>query len=219
MFKLLVWLGLAGSVGALCVGIPGKLRGMALRSTIGGPDDDLDNSAGPDVFGAPLGPMPTVSSKINFAKETLNISTDLWVVGAGTMGSLLCKQWKEKFPDSKVVAETRTASRHEDLLAMGIDARVRDARSPDSTHRCAKHVVICFPPSTIKETEQYYTEITDACRLWAGPLGGGHLLYTSSTAVYGDSHGNTVDETFRCVSTSLSAAACAMASVLSPPLH
>ena len=44
--------------------------------------------------------------------------------------------------------------------------------------------------------EEYEQELYHAFRLWAGPKYG-NLVFTSSTAVYGDSFGNTVDEKFR----------------------
>jgi hypothetical protein len=38
---------------------------------------------------APVGPLPSVSSRINFAKEEIskNLKYDLWIVGCGTLGN------------------------------------------------------------------------------------------------------------------------------------
>jgi hypothetical protein len=164
-------------------------------------DPDLSRDQGEDVFGAKMSPLPSVSSKINFAEEKLgDVWADLWVVGAGTLGSLVAEQWKAQFPDSRVVAETRSATRHEGFAAKGIEPRLRHERKDDErTTRCARHVLVCFPPSSFVGSQDLFEELAEACRLWAGPLGGGKLVYTSSTAVYGDSHGNTVTERFRCV--------------------
>lgn len=168
-------------------------------SLIGG--DDMSKDGGEDVFGAAIGPLPSVSSKINYPEEKVNIKTDLYVVGAGTLGSIAAQKWKELFPSSKIIAETRTTSRHSDFAAYGIEARTREQRlQPADAAQCersAKNVLICFPPSSTGGTQDLFAELAEACRLWAGPQGGGTLLYTSSTAVYGDSHGNTVTETFR----------------------
>lgn len=46
-------------------------------------DEDSNSEQQDDVWGAPIGPLPTVSSKINFAEDILNIKHDLWVVGSG----------------------------------------------------------------------------------------------------------------------------------------
>ena len=151
-----------------------------------------------DVFGAAIGTLPTVSSKTNFPKENFNIHTDLWIVGAGTLGSIVAQKWKEQFPTSKIIAETQTSRRHAEFTSQGIQGQTRDERSGNiTTDRCAKNVLICFPPSSTGGIQDLFAELAEACRLWAGPLGGGKLLYTSSTAVYGESHGNTVTETFR----------------------
>ncbi len=60
---------------------------------IGGDDDSKDNEEADDVIGRPVGPLPSVSSKLNFAdEEPTDVKYDLWVVGAGTLGELVCKQ-------------------------------------------------------------------------------------------------------------------------------
>lgn len=110
------------------------------------------------------------------------------------MGMLAIKEWKAKFPASSIVAETRTDSRHAELLSMGVTPKLRSDRTDDN-RMTARYVLISLPPSSNKE--DYVGEVSDACRLWAGPLGQGHMAFTSSSVVYGDSNGNTVDETFR----------------------
>ena len=45
--------------------------------------DDGGKAEADDVWGAPVGPLPSVSSKINFGNEVINIKHDLWVVGSG----------------------------------------------------------------------------------------------------------------------------------------
>lgn len=51
-----------------------------------------------------------------------------------------------------------------------------------------------MPPSS---AVNYVDELNAACRLWAGALGNGSLVFTSSIGVYGESFGNIVNETFR----------------------
>ena len=134
-------------------------------------------------------------SKHNYGDETpQNVVHDIWVVGAGTLGMLAIKEWKAMFPESTIVAETRTDSRHAEFISMGVTPKLRSERT-ESDLNTARYVLISLPPSSNKE--DYVGEVSDASRLWAGPLGQGHLAFTSSSAVYGDSNGNTVDETFR----------------------
>ena len=198
-FVLLLQLACLFSAAALRPAAPRTATATRVHSS--SLERENESGGAEDVFGGAIGPLPSVSSKINFPDATpRNVKTDLWVVGAGTLGSLAAKQWRAKFPSAKVVAETLTTTRHAEFTAVGIDARTRSSRNDDNTSeldRSAKNVLICFPPSTTASTQEFFGELAEACRLWAGPLGGGRLLYTSSTAVYGDSHGNTVTETFR----------------------
>lgn len=157
-------------------------------------DDDLgDPSEIEDAFGMPVPPLPSVSSKINYGEETPNILYDLWVIGSGTLGELIVKRWKELYPDAKIIAETKTDKRHDSYLDMDVLPRLREIRSSEDI-RAAKNVVICLPPSS---SEDYVTEVSDGVSVWAGPSGGGSLLYTSSIGVYGESNGNTITESFR----------------------
>jgi len=187
--------------------------------SIGG--DDISEEGTFEEFGSALR-LPSVSSKINFPDPTpTRITCDLWVVGAGTLGELAAQQWVERqktqkqqqqasssskssssksktFAPTAVIAETRTTARHASFQAKGITPRTRDQRTLEDDF-CAKNVLVSLPPSAgIGEgPESYLTQLCDACRLWAGPLGGGKLVFTSSTAVYGESSGNTVNEKFR----------------------
>jgi hypothetical protein len=51
-------------------------------------NDDNDNRIPEDAINAPVGPLPSVSSRINFAKPEVskNLKYDLWIVGTGTLG-------------------------------------------------------------------------------------------------------------------------------------
>lgn len=170
---------------------PKTLVMSALFSTLGAEDN---NEEADDVIGKPVGPMPSVSSKVNFGDQRpQNIQCDLWIVGAGTLGEIVCRQYKELNPSAKIVAETLSSSRHERLAGYGAIPRLREDRS-EANYQTAKNLLISLTPSSCAD---YTGAINDAIRLWAGPLGGGTLVFTSSLAVYGDSNGNTVTETFR----------------------
>lgn len=158
-------------------------------------DDEVESSfLADDAFGAPVGPLPGVSSRINFGDQTpTNIQHDLWVVGAGTLGIIAAQKWKNMFPSASVVAESKSDRRHSQSLALGIHPRLRNDRTA-SDEQSAKNLLVCLPPSS---STDYVGEINLACRLWAGPLGNGKMVFTSSTAVYGESFGNIVNEKFR----------------------
>lgn len=161
-----------------------------------------------DVFGAPVGPLPSVPSNINQANfDYTKIKHDLWIVGAGTLGEIVAKEWKRLHSEDIIVAETRSTSRHEKLTSYGVNPRLRVDRTDNDT-RTARNVIICIPPyssTAASDQNQYISELSDACQLWAGPLGGGSLVFTSSVSVYGDSFGNIVDENFRLDTRSLKA--------------
>lgn len=161
--------------------------------------DDSSETAD-DVWGTPVGPLPSVSSKYNFGEENLDgMVHDLWIVGAGTLGTLIADIWQETFPGVSIVTETKTETRHGHYAASGKEPRLRDNRSDEDTGS-AKHVIIALPPSSsggAGGTHGYAEEISKAALLWAGPNAGGTLTFTSSIGVYGDSLGNRVDEKFR----------------------
>ena len=145
-----------------------------------------------DAIGRPPSVLPRASSKTNFGKVKLNIKYDTWLVGSGTLGELILANMPQ--PKGLVIAETKSARRHEQIKSLGAIPRLRDDRT-DSDIGSAKTVIICLPPSC---SEEHYTEeIHAAAALWAGIEGGGNLVYTSSIAVYGPSLGNIVNEDFR----------------------
>ena len=116
---------------------------------------------------------------------------DLWVVGAGTLGEIVCRLYKQRHPQARVVAETATNTRHARLVAeYDVTCHLRGDRS-NKDEGTARNVVITIPPSS---STDYTEEITEATKLWAGPSGGGRLVFTSSTAAYGESDGKVVTE-------------------------
>lgn len=165
--------------------------------------DDSSDESGEDVFGGSVGPLPSVSSRVNYPKESFDqLKYDLWIVGAGVLGEEIIKQWKTKFPMSTIVAETKSSLKHQSLSQLGCIPSLREDRNSSNTVGCARNVIIALPPSACKGSTEHIEELTEACRLWAGPKSGGGLLFTSSIGVYGESLGNIVDENFRLDSSS-----------------
>lgn len=111
-------------------------------------------------------------------------SSDLFLAGAGTLGTLVGKAWRARHPKSNILAETATAARHEELLRAGITPRRREEPSPSAF----PNVLFCVPPSPATD---YSAEIRRALGLWNGA---GALLFTSSTSVYAEEHGAIVTE-------------------------
>ena len=192
-------LGIRSSRSTLCVMLAGNGGSTSINLDPFEEDEERAGQLPEDAFGAGGGPLPSVSSRVNFAKETLDLKYDLWVVGAGTLGQIAAEQYKKRHPGSCVVAETKSVMRHDSMRAAGLTPRLREGRD-EVDHKKAKSVIISLPPSS---TEIYLEELNHATRLWAGPAGGGKLVFTSSTVVYGDSFGNKVTETFRTDSRSI----------------
>ena len=139
----------------------------------------------------------------------------MWIVGCGTLGCIAAQLWRNKYPQASIHAETRqakfsyyiifdqfnrfrnvgrSASRHDFLKSIGVSASLRSDRT-EADEVSARNVLIALPPSS--SSNQYAEELHRACRLWAGTLGNGNLVFTSSIGVYGDSFGNVVNEKFR----------------------
>lgn len=119
-----------------------------------------------------------------------NIVHDLWVVGAGTLGESICRQYKIQHPHASVVGETATTNRHDRMNSFGVIPRLRTSRTV-SDEKSAKNVVVSLPPSS---SSDYSGAIRDAITVWRGPSGGGSLIFTSSLAVYGDNREDIIHE-------------------------
>ncbi|XP_024391486.1 uncharacterized protein [Physcomitrium patens] len=110
---------------------------------------------------------------------TTNSHADLLVVGPGVLGSLVGRRWLELHEGCRVVGQTNTTNRHEELLSLGIFPVTKDSHSGDKF----PYVIFCAPPSG---SENYAAEVRAAAQRWNGE---GSLLFTSSSFVY-DVHDN-----------------------------
>ena len=93
--------------------------------------NDPDNKLPDDAFGASVGPLPSVSSKINYAEEKIDETKlcDLWIVGCGTLGKLAAKEYKLKNPAASIIGETHTDNSHVELSNMQVFPRKREDRN------------------------------------------------------------------------------------------
>lgn len=131
------------------------------------------------------------------------IQHDVWVVGSGTLGLKILSQLKIASNYVDIVAETNSDSRKDEIHSIGgVQHRLRGMRS-EADVGSARSVIICLPPSC---STSYTDEIIDATRLWAGRSGGGNLIYTSSTGIYGEAANSIVTESYPIDSASPSAA-------------
>ncbi|CAM9487033.1 unnamed protein product [Choristocarpus tenellus] len=113
-------------------------------------------------------------------------SNDLYIVGAGYLGKLIGKQWREKFPSATIYAETRSTTKHEALRNSGLSPTLRGSR--EEGKRFA-NVVFCAAPSG---NDNYSGEVSAAtAEVWDQS---GTFVFTSSSGIYAETNGGTVDE-------------------------
>jgi len=112
------------------------------------------------------------------------------VVGAGVLGSSLCRQILQDpdLPGMKVTGVTKTDNRHETIrkqvLVDSADDRLDLKLSDDllsSSDAKFDNVIFCAPPSGFEDYPHAVKEVAE--KLWAGPDSGGVFLFTSSGAV------------------------------------
>lgn len=108
----------------------------------------------------------------------------LLIIGAGELGERAALVWRQRFPDARIVCETRTNSKHERLAGKGFFPRVRS-----SDRSQFANVLMAIPPSFALD---YEGEARRAISLWDGS---GCACIISSTGVYAADGGEWVDET------------------------
>ncbi len=111
------------------------------------------------------------------------MNRDLIVFGAGSLGTRIGALWRERFPDARVVAVTKTDRRSGQLREMGFTPLLS---GDDVAH--APYAVFCVPPSGANDYAQ------DARRALAHWTGDGAFVMTSSTAVYPEVDGGIFRE-------------------------
>jgi hypothetical protein len=125
------------------------------------------------------------------------------VVGVGLLGTSLCRQLLDTYPDSVVTGITKTTNNHASIretvlereLTMssanaGADAaggggvtgdRLRLVTCEQELSTKFDNVVFCAPPSGFDDYPAAVQEAID--RYWQGPSGSGIFVFTSSGAV------------------------------------
>jgi nucleoside-diphosphate-sugar epimerase len=111
-------------------------------------------------------------------------SNDLLIIGAGALGRRVGRSWRARHPRARILAETRSERSHPNLREEGMIPRLRSDPDPPAMPQ----VLFCVPPSS---QDDYAAEAARAAGLW---LGDGHLVITSSTAVYAEEDGGRCAE-------------------------
>lgn len=132
--------------------------------------------------------MPT-SSNATFSHSHQAGKPRLLILGCGDIGMRLIRQLRGRF---RIFAVTRQVERIEELRAAGAVPIIADLDQPASLGRLAslaRHIVHLAPPQS--------DGVTDTRTRNLIPLlpRGANLVYLSTTGVYGDCHGDWVDET------------------------
>ena len=127
-----------------------------------------------------------VVGKLGFSDSCyiLPMTLLLNIIGAGHLGARVADLWARRSVDSRVLAETNSSPAGGLLLDDYIVHRFRTDPDP----RPSSYVLFSVPPSSVQE---YRDEAARAVRLWNG---GGRLLMTSSTGVYGEANGGVCIE-------------------------
>lgn len=99
---------------------------------------------------------------------------DLLVVGAGTLGMRLIKQYKEEYPSAQIVACTNTTKRHADLKTLGAEPILG---LPD---RQFPNVAFLATP----DAKDYIGLCNRALDVWSAPSQGGSYILASSIGVF-----------------------------------
>jgi len=115
---------------------------------------------------------------------------DLLVIGAGTLGARVCRQWRALFPGARVVGLTSGEARHEALRAAGITPRLLSTLEGGAEEGRWPYVVFCAPPG---KNEAYVADVAAAARFWQGG-DVGNFVFTSSGGVFAEDGGGTVTE-------------------------
>ena len=114
---------------------------------------------------------------------------DLLIVGAGTLGMRLIADYRDKYPDAKIVAMTNTTKRHEDLLALGAHPTTR---LPSEKFQ---NVAYLATPNAAD-----YVGLCAKCLdLWTGTAQEGSFILSSSVGVFskkGVEEGTKITEEF-----------------------
>lgn len=103
------------------------------------------------------------------------------VFGVGVLGTSLCRQILDEYPDTEVTGITKTENRHAEILNIigeTHNGRFHLCTSEQVNSKKYENVVFCAPPSGFEDYAGAVKEVID--NLWIGPQNGGVFIFTSS---------------------------------------
>lgn len=111
-------------------------------------------------------------------------SSNCAVFGVGVLGTSLCRQILESYPDTQVTGITKTKNRHVeivDLVGGNHNGRFGLCTSEEVKGKY-ENVVFCAPPSGFEDYASAVREVIN--NVWNGPKNGGVFIFTSSGGMY-----------------------------------
>jgi nucleoside-diphosphate-sugar epimerase len=121
------------------------------------------------------------------------------IVGCGYLGQRVARRWLAA--SERVLAVTRSPERAESLRSQGLEPLVADVTRPETLGRLPEAQTVLYavghdPRSGLSRHEVYAQGLRNV--LDALPGSTGRIVFTSSTGIYGDAHGDWVDEDSPC---------------------
>ena len=112
------------------------------------------------------------------------------IIGAGQAGLAIADHWQDA--GAEALLTSRRDPRTQELRAQGYDAQTArfDEHLPSQTTRAVDAAVICFGPRHDPADRALHRAVA-----WSRTCGARHIVYLSSTSVYGDAGGSWVDDT------------------------
>ena len=112
-------------------------------------------------------------------------SSNCAVFGVGVLGTSLCRQLLDAYPEIDVTGITKTKNRHDEILDLvggTRDGRFHICTSEQVNGKKYENVVFCAPPSGFEDYAGAVKEVID--NVWNGPKNGGVFIFTSSGGMY-----------------------------------
>jgi nucleoside-diphosphate-sugar epimerase len=130
-------------------------------------------------------------------EPTTNDQGDVAIVGCGYVGTALGRRLRAEPDVGSVIATTRSSARATELSGLGLVPRIAELARPETLHAALRTAhVVYFTAAAGREAGYaavYHAGLQHLLRACSGtPVR--RIIYTSSTAVYGQRDGGWVDE-------------------------
>jgi|GEM_PF-345201 len=162
-------------------------------STTTGPSGHPEGIASDSHSGAPSGGR----------NGQTDLQAEVSIVGCGWLGFAVAQRLIQL--EVRVAGSTTTPKKLAGLRSIGVDSALlrldppADGDGDESPHHnseplkrlfAAPQMVVTIPPPAFDEAASYVSNLTELVARWT-PVGAAHLIFISSTSVYGDANGPT----------------------------